>query len=337
MGLTHIRTPKNFVLEERLKRYGAAIEERPETFRGHWAQACWPLSVSTDHVTATGTAPVIKNGTSHAAGASDNHAAGASDNHAAGASDGRALGNDDCTSWERARSFSAVHLDLGCGKGAYLIERARREPNSLLIGMDTEPICVAYAAQYICEAELPNALVLPRGADSLARIFAPGELAAITLNFPTPYPKRKFAERRLVHVNHLLSYRNLLASGATVTLRTDSQPLRDYALTQFEAAGYRTLWTSDNVRAEHPEHPVTEYERRLAAQGAPVYGICATPAATPSPAQIERGLSAEQSLVAYLPHDLDAMGYVPLGMEGAVINLRNRARNASRSASREHR
>lgn len=311
MGLTHIRTPKNFVLEERLERYGAAIEQHPETYRGRWAEACWPLPAGTDHATG--------NGSGCAAGTD---------------ADRRETGDVAHAASERARAFSAVHLDLGCGKGAYLIERARREPGNLFVGMDTEPICVAYAAQYICEAGLPNALVLPRGADSLARVFAPGELAAITLNFPTPYPKRKFATRRLVHVDHLLSYRDLLAPDATVTLRTDSQPLRDYALAQFKAAGYRTLWTSDDTRAEHPEHPATEYERRLAAQGARVYGICAAPAAAPSPEQIERGRDAEQSLVAYLPHDLDAMGYVPLGMEGAVINLRNRARNASRSASR---
>lgn len=267
MGLTHIRTPKNFVLEERLERYHDAIEEHPELYRGSWAAAC-----------AT------------------------------------------------AAAFRAVHLDLGCGKGAYLIERARREPDVLHIGMDTEPICIAYAAQNICEAELANALALPRGAASLARIFAAGELAEITLNFPTPYPKRKFAERRLVHVNQLLCYRNLLAEGAAVTLRTDSKPLRDYAIVQLRAAGYETRWVSDDARAEHPEHPVTEYEARLSARGASVYGICAAPGPAPSNEAVEAGRAAEQSLVCYLPRDLDSLDYVPLGMEGAVINLKNRAR-----------
>ena len=94
MGAVHVRTPKNFVLEERLERYANAIETNPESYAGNWREACAPA----------GGAP-----------------------------------------------FTRLHLDLGCGKGTYLVEQARREPNTLFIGMDQEPICIAYAAQKICE------------------------------------------------------------------------------------------------------------------------------------------------------------------------------------------
>ena len=205
MGAVHVRTPKNFVLEERLERYADAIETNPEAYAGDWREACAPAG---------------------------------------------------------SKPFEHLHLDLGCGKGTYLVERAGHEPNTLFIGMDQEPICIAYAAQKICEQELSNALVLPRGATSLPQLFAAGELDAITINFPTPQPKAKYAKKRLVHVDHLMLYRPLFAANATVTLRTDSKPLRDYALGQFAAAGYDTLWVSDDVRRDHPEHPETEYERR---------------------------------------------------------------------------
>ena len=291
MGLTHIRTPKNFVLEDRLERYATAIEQRPETYRGHWGEACAPCG-----------------------------GADCGDVTRVGATCGSASRGD-------MPGFGRVHLDLGCGKGAYLVARAQREPDALFIGMDTEPICIAYAAQNIVEAGLSNAIVLARSADSIERLFGPGELAGITLNFPTPFPKRKFARKRLTSVDHLLSYRRVLAPGAAVTLRTDSQPLHDYTHTQLDAAGYRVLWASNDTRAEHPEHPETEYERRLAEQGAAVYGVCAIPGPEPTPEQIQTGRDAEQSLVAYLPRNLDSIGYIPLGMEGAVLNLRNRQRN----------
>ncbi len=174
MGAVHVRTPKNFVLEERLERYADAIETNPEAYAGDWREACAPAG---------------------------------------------------------SKPFEHLHLDLGCGKGTYLVERAHREPDALFIGMDQEPICIAYAAQKICEQELTNALVLPRGAASLPQLFAAGELDAITINFPTPQPKAKYAKKRLVHMDHLMLYRPLFAAGATVTLRTDSKPLRDYAPT----------------------------------------------------------------------------------------------------------
>ena len=257
MGAVHVRTPKNFVLEERLERYADAIETNPEAYVGDWRAACAPVG---------------------------------------------------------SKPFEHLHLDLGCGKGTYLVERAVNEPNTLFIGMDQEPICIAYAAQKICEQ---------------------GELDAITINFPTPQPKAKYAKKRLVHVDHLMLYRPLFAAGATVTLRTDSKPLRDYALGQFAAAGYDTLWASDDVRRDHPEHPETEYEQRTRDMGAVVYGICAAPGAEPTEEQLATGRAQEQSLACYLPDDLDELTYVPLGMEEAVENFKNRARKGKKRLPQE--
>lgn len=275
MGITHIRLPKNFDLDERLERYAGAIERGAGAYKGRWAEACCPLAVD----------------------------------------GGGAL-----------RRYGSVHLDLGCGKGAFVVACAERDPEGLYIGMDAEPVCIAYAAQAVAERSLPNAVIVPLGADALARVFAEGELAGITLNFPTPHPKRHHARKRLVHVDRLLAYRPLLAPGATVTLRTDSQPLWEYAKGQFDAAGYRALWTSADVGREHPGFPETEYERRLTARGAAVYGICAALAPAPSPDRVQAGRDAEQSLMAYLPDDLFSLDYVPLGMEAAVENFRNRER-----------
>ncbi len=294
MGLTHIRTPKNFVLEERLERYAPAIEVEPERWAGRWATACWP-----------------------SIGAPSEDADGAIDPSERPTSPQPVIGR---------HRFRAIHLDLGCGKGAFLVQSARGDADTLFLGMDIEPICIAYAAQRITEAGLANALVLPRGADALERIFAPGELAAITLNFPTPYPKRHHAAKRTVTVDRLLRYRALLAPGGTVTLRTDSQPLFDYALTQIPGAGFEVRWTSSDDRHDHPLTPSTEYEERLAARGAHVLALCATPGPDPTAAATRAARGAEQSLAAYLPHDLDGLAYVPLGMERTVENVRNRVR-----------
>ena len=105
--------------------------------------------------------------------------------------------------------FEHLHLDLGCGKGTYLVERAAHEPNTLFIGMDQSPSASPMPRRKSASRELTNALVLPRGAASLPQLFATGELDAITINFPTPQPKAKYAKKRLVHVDHLMLYRPL--------------------------------------------------------------------------------------------------------------------------------
>ena len=60
--------------------------------------------------------------------------------------------------------------------------------------------------------------------------------------------------------------------------------------------------------------------------GARVYGICAYLGKDPTPEQIATGRIQEQSLARYLPDNLESLDYVPLGMEEAVENFKNRAR-----------
>jgi tRNA (guanine-N7-)-methyltransferase len=221
-------------------------------------------------------------------------------------------------------AFREVRLDLGCGKGHFTVESARREPDVLFIGIDGEPICIAYAAQKAEESGLDNVIFSPGVADKVTTYFAEGELSRIYLNFPTPFPRKKDAAGRLTHLDNLLRYRKVLADGGSVLLKTDSYPLWGFSKTQFELAGYRVDWESTDARRDRPDDPMSWYEERLSAQGATVFATLATPAREPvRNADGTVGQAASLSLVDYLPEDLSTMDYVPHGMQGTVTNLRN--------------
>lgn len=223
--------------------------------------------------------------------------------------------------------FSEVRLDLGCGKGAFVVEMARREPDVLFVAMDAEPLCIAYTAQHVTEAGLRNVVVVPAKGSAVYKIFGPGELSCIYLNFPTPYPRKRDADKRLVALERLMEYRVVLAPQGVVRLRTDSLPLRDFALTQFAATGYDIYWSSNDAHVEQPGEPSSEYEDRLVAQGAKVLALWATPGCLPE--HVEQ--TASLSLSDFLPDDLSSMDYVPHGMQGTVTNLRNRRKKSQMS------
>ena len=235
-----------------------------------------------------------------------------------------------------AAAYREARLDLGCGKGAFAVESARREPEVLFVAMDSEPICVAYAAQRVCESGLPTVIVVPGTGMRVREFFSPGELSCIYLNFPTPFPRKREAHKRMASMERLMDFREVLAPGAEVRLRTDSQPLFDFMLTQVPIAGYDLVWQSRDARADFPDAPTSEYEERLGAQGARVFALAATPG--PGPAPEHPVQTAELSLAAYLPQDLETLeglGYAPHGMQATVTNLRNRAlREAARDRSR---
>jgi tRNA (guanine-N7-)-methyltransferase len=223
-------------------------------------------------------------------------------------------------------AYQRLHVDLGCGKGAYVVQAAHEHPDTLYLAIDGEPICVAYTAQHVREAGLTNVVVVPALGSDIPHMLGPGEVDAITLNFPTPFPRKKDAAQRLTILERLLDYRQVLAPGGSVLLKTDSLPLWRFSQTQFDLAGYEVRWLSENAFEERPDDPVTEYGRRLTAQGATVYAIEAVPGDDPG----DVTQTASLSLVDYLPDDLESVGYIPHGMQGTVVNLRNQRRRRRR-------
>lgn len=222
-----------------------------------------------------------------------------------------------------SRTFDRVVLDLRCGKGEYTVACAKLQPTTLFIGMDIEEICMIRGAEHALAANLPNAVFISADDPDLATLFAPDELDGILMNFPTPYPNKKKAPLRLTYLDRLITYRSILAPKATIRLRTDSLPLRDFSLTQLKLAGYDLIWNTDDVRSLFPDEPKSAYEEKLTAQGAPVCGFEAVPGKEPE--HYEQ--TAPLSLVSYLPENIEDMDYVPYGMQGCVDNMRGRRAN----------
>lgn len=226
----------------------------------------------------------------------------------------------------------SVQVDLGCGKGAFTIESARRHRDILFIGIDHEPFCIVYAAQKKVECRLPNVMFVVASAVEIPHLFGTGEVEKIHLNFPTPFPRKKVAHKRVVNYERLLDYRNVLRPDGIVQLRTDSQPLRDFTLTQLEIAGYHVIANAEDAH-EDPAfrtEPMTEYEERLCEQGATILGVQAQ--LGPLPEHVEQ--TAPLGLVHYLPDDLASMTYVPYGMGPTVENLLNAQRKQQRREGR---
>ena len=166
-----------------------------------------------------------------------------------------------------------VRIEIGMGKGRFLMDMARLYPEINFIGIEKYSSVLLRAVQKLEEEELPNVRLIRMDAEDLENVFAQGELDRIYLNFSDPWPKDRHAKRRLESRQFLARYDQILKKDGTIEFKTDNRALFDFALEEVEAAGWTLKEKTFDLHADarlNEGNVMTEYEERFSAQGNPI-------------------------------------------------------------------
>lgn len=128
-----------------------------------------------------------------------------------------------------------IVLELGCGKGEYTVGLARRYPEKNFIGIDIKGARMWTGARAATEEGLANAAFLRTNIELLPHFFAPGEVSEIWITFPDPQMKK--IRKRLTSTTFLNIYRQVMAPGGMIRLKTDSPFLFTYTRLMAELNG----------------------------------------------------------------------------------------------------
>jgi len=166
-----------------------------------------------------------------------------------------------------------VHVELGTGKGDFLVGMAKRWPQINFIGIEYEEEVLYYAAFKVREQQLTNIRLLPFDSKHITDIFAPGEIQQLYINFCDPWPKRRHAKRRLTNPAFLDRYRLVLASGGGLFFKTDNERLFEYSLNQFATSGLALANISLDLHhyGNYVDNVMTEYEQKFSTLGMKIY------------------------------------------------------------------
>ena len=141
--------------------------------------------------------------------------------------------------WNRDffRNDRPVVLELGCGKGEYTVQLARKIPGRNYIGIDIKGARIWKGAREALDLELANVAFLRTRCEFLHRVFAPGEVEEIWVTFPDPQPHKP--RKRLTSGRFLTLYTRFLKPGGTIHLKTDSRMLFQYTVETLSLNGIR--------------------------------------------------------------------------------------------------
>lgn len=165
--------------------------------------------------------------------------------------------------------YSRFRIEIGCGKGSFIAEEAKRNPDVAFIAVEKVRDVIIFAMEKVAAAELTNVRFLCADAEKLDLLFPAGTFGRIYINFCDPWPKARHAKRRLTYRKFLEKFKPLLAENGAIAFKTDNRALFDFSLEEFPAAGFTLRDVTFDLHASEwaEENIMTEYEKNFSEKG----------------------------------------------------------------------
>lgn len=172
-----------------------------------------------------------------------------------------------------------IHVEIGMGKGRFLMALARENPRNNYIGIEKYSSVLLRALQKMEEEPLENIRFIRMDAETVSNIFQKGEVERIYLNFSDPWPKDRHARRRLTSRQFFARYDSILKPDGHVEFKTDNQGLFDFSLEEVKEAGWKLDGCTRDLHHDeimNQGNIMTEYEERFSAMGNPIFKLIAS-------------------------------------------------------------
>lgn len=169
-----------------------------------------------------------------------------------------------------------ICLELGMGRGSFIIEMAKKHPNINYIGLELDSSQTATAIQNIRNQNIKNLRMICADASNIVDYFGK-EIDTIYLTFSEPWPKKQDEKRRFTATNYLKLYDRIFKKSKHIILKTDNkilfasslETLSDYWYT-FERV---SLDLHNDERKIEDEDITTDFEKQYIKENRPIYYV----------------------------------------------------------------
>lgn len=166
--------------------------------------------------------------------------------------------------WEKVFGNSyPIHMEIGCGKGKFIYEMAKNNPNINYIAIEKYDSVLLRVLEKIENETIPNLKLVVLDASNLKNYFSSAEISRIYINFSDPWPKSAHQKRRLTYKSFLESYAYILKSEGEIFQKTDNRKLFEFSLQSFSEQGWILSNISLDLHKDALEDNImTEFEEK---------------------------------------------------------------------------
>ena len=165
------------------------------------------------------------------------------------------------------------YLEIGSGKGQFLVNMALNHPDCFFLGMERNVTCAGFTAKKLVEKEVSNAKLVYADAGQVLPLINSDSVNGIFLNFSDPWPKKRHAKRRLTSDSFLNEYFRILKKGAKLIFKTDNYDLFTYSLELIKVSSFKLVEANYSYDGKDPFDEITEYEADFRAENMPIYRL----------------------------------------------------------------
>lgn len=164
-----------------------------------------------------------------------------------------------------------IHLEIGMGKGNFIINMAKTFKNINFIGIEMYDSVMVRAVEKLKD-DIPNLRFIKIDATNIEEIFDK-EIDTLYLNFSDPWPKNRHEHRRLTNIRFLKRYDNIFKDKKIIVQKTDNRCFFEYSLKSLVDYNYKIDELSLDLHKSNILNIETEYEQKFSSQGYPIYMV----------------------------------------------------------------
>lgn len=148
-------------------------------------------------------------------------------------------------------------IEIGCGKGEFLAQIAKRDTQFNFIGIEKVFTRVEKMKKKSEVLQVDNVLLVCSFAENIVpEWFTPESIDRFIIQCPDPWPKRRHHKRRLIQGKFVQGMYRCLVPGGTVHINTDHEEYTQFILTQMEHSGLFSNTRGSGVWTKTQEEPI---------------------------------------------------------------------------------
>ena len=174
-------------------------------------------------------------------------------------------------------NHNLIYLELGTGRGEFIINMAKKYPNINFIGLELNESQIATAAKKLERENIRNLKLIKDDARNIINIFGK-EINTIYLTFSEPWPKKRDEKNRFTHESYLKLYDRIFKKDKHIILKTDNKGLFAYSLETLSNYWYVFNTVSLDLHNDERNIPnlMTDFEKQYFKEKRPIYYLDAS-------------------------------------------------------------